>query len=107
MNIRKGDTVVVLSGAEKGKSGRVLTVFPGKGTVLVERVRLVKRHTKPGRKQNMQGGIVERELPIPLCKVALIDPKTHKPTRVRAQFSSDGSKVRIAARSGEVIEKSR
>jgi large subunit ribosomal protein L24 len=85
----------------------VLTVFPDKGTALVERIRLVKRHTKPGRKQNMQGGIVEREVPIPLCKVALVDPKTHKATRVRSQFQSDGSKVRISTRSGEVVEKSR
>jgi len=107
MNIRKGDTVVVLSGAEKGKTGRVLTVFPKKGTVLVERVRLIKRHTKPGRKQNMQGGIVERELPLPIGKVALIDPKSHKATRVRQEFQSDGSKVRVASRSGEVIEKTR
>jgi len=107
MQIRKGDTVVVLSGAEKGKTGRVLTVFPKHGTVLVERVRLVKRHTKPGRKQNMQGGIVEREAPLPLSKVALIDPKTHKPTRVRMQYSADGSKVRLAARSGSAIAKVR
>ena len=107
MHIRKGDTVVVLSGAEKGKSGRVLTVFPDKKTVLVERIRLVKRHTKPGRKGSTQGGIVERELPIPICKVALVDPKTHKPTRVRSRLQPDGSKVRIAVRSGEIIERTR
>lgn len=107
MQIRKGDTVVVLSGAEKGKTGRVLTVYPKHGTVLVERVRLIKRHTKPGRKQNMQGGVVEREAPIPLAKVALIDPKTHKPTRVRMQYGSDGSKVRLATKSGAEIEKVR
>jgi large subunit ribosomal protein L24 len=107
MIIRKGDRVVVLSGAEKGKTGRVLTIYPEKKAALVERIRLVKRHTKPGRKQNMQGGIVERELPIPLCKLALIDPKTDKPTRVRSRIQGDGSKVRVAARSGEVIEKTR
>ena len=107
MNIRKGDTVVVLSGAEKGKTGRVLTVYPKKGTVLVERIRLVKRHTKPGRKQNMQGGIVERELPLPLSKVALKDPKSDKPTRVRSEIQTDGSKVRVAVRSGAVVEKNR
>jgi large subunit ribosomal protein L24 len=105
MYIRKGDTVVVLSGADLGKSGRVIAVFPKKGTVLVERVRLVKRHTKPGRKGNQQGGIVERELPIRACKVGLMDPKTHKPTRVRREQAADGTSVRIAVRSGTVIEK--
>ena len=104
-SIRKGDTVVVLSGAEKGKTGRVITVYPKKGTVIVERIRLIKRHTKAGRKQMQQPGIVEREAPIKLSKVALIDPKTHQPTRTRQQFQADGTKVRIAARSGEVLEK--
>jgi large subunit ribosomal protein L24 len=105
MYIRKGDTVVVLSGADAGKSGRVIAAFPKKGTVLVERVRLVKRHTKPGRKGNQQGGIVERELPIRVSKVSLIDPKTHKPTRVRREYAADGTSVRIAVGSGSVIEK--
>jgi large subunit ribosomal protein L24 len=105
MNIRKGDTVVVLSGSDIGKSGRVIAVYPKKGTVIVERVRLAKRHTKPGRKQNMQGGIVERELPIRACKVGLMDPKTHKATRVRREFAADGAAVRVAVRSGNVIEK--
>jgi large subunit ribosomal protein L24 len=106
MYIRKGDNVVVLSGADAGKSGRVIAVFPKKGTVLVERVRLVKRHTKPGRKGNTQGGIVERELPIRACKVAIMDPKTHKPTRVRRETAADGTVVRVAVGSGTVIEKS-
>lgn len=109
MNIKKGDTVVVLSGAEKGKTGRVLSVYPKKNQVLVERICLRKRHTKPGRKQATQGGIIEKELPIPASKVALIDPRsgrgTSKPTRVRYQFLSDGSKVRVAARSGEMLDK--
>jgi large subunit ribosomal protein L24 len=106
MHIRKGDTVVVLSGADNGKSGRVIAVYPKKGTAIVERVRLVKRHTKPGRKGNMQGGIVERELPIRLCKIALMDPKTHKATRVRRELAADGTKTRIATGSGAAIEKS-
>ncbi len=105
MDIRKGDTVVVLSGAEKGKTGRVLSVDGKKGTVVVERIRLIKRHTKPGRQQAMQGGIIEKEAPLPLCKIALVDPKTGKATRLRHQFLADGSKVRVAARSGEVVEK--
>jgi large subunit ribosomal protein L24 len=105
MHIRKGDTVVVRSGADAGKSGRVIAVYPKKGTVIVERVRLVKRHTKPGRKGNAQGGIVERELPIRVCKLGLMDPRTHKPTRVRREYAADGTIVRVAVRSGNVIEK--
>lgn len=105
IDIRKGDTVVVLSGAHKGKTGRVLTVYPDKGAVIVERVQLVKRHTRKGGKGAPQGGIVEREAPIAISKVALIDPKTGLPTRVRTQYLPDGSKVRVSARSGETIEK--
>jgi large subunit ribosomal protein L24 len=104
MNIRKGDTVVVLSGAEKGKTGRVLSAYPKKGQVVVERVRLIKRHTKPGRQQAMQGGIIEKEAPIAASKVALIDPRTNKPTRIRNRYQADGSKVRMTARSGDVLE---
>lgn len=105
MNIRKGDTVVVLSGAEKGKTGRVLSAYPKKGQVVVERVRIIKRHTKPGRQQAMQGGIIEKEAPIAISKVALVDPRSSKGTRVRHQYQPDGSKVRVATRSGEFLEK--
>jgi large subunit ribosomal protein L24 len=105
MDIKKGDTVVVLSGTEKGKTGRVLSVYPKKGVVVVERVRLIKRHTKPGRQQAMQGGIIEKEAPIRACKLALVDPRSSKPTRVRHRYQADGSKIRTASRSGEVLEK--
>jgi large subunit ribosomal protein L24 len=105
MDIRKGDTVIILSGAQKGKTGRVLGVFPKKRQVLVERIKLTKRHTKPGRQGAMQGGVIEKEAPIPACKVALIDPRSHKATRVRHRLLSDGSKVRAASHSGDLIEK--
>jgi len=105
MDIRKGDNVIILSGADKGKTGRVLSVFPDKKTLIVERVRLIKRHTKPGQKGMQQGGIVEREAPIHVSKVALIDPRSGKATRVRHLFMADGSKVRAAAHSHEVIER--
>ena len=104
-NIKKGDTVVVLSGAEKGKTGRVLSVFPRQDRVIVERIRLIKRHTKPGGKGAPQGGIVEKEASIPLSKVALIDPKSGRATRIRHEYQDDGSKVRVSARSGDTIEK--
>jgi large subunit ribosomal protein L24 len=105
MDFRKGDNVVVLSGAEKGKTGRVLSVDRKKMTLIIERVRLIKRHTKPGRQAAMQGGIIEKEAPIAACKVALLDPRSNKPTRLRTRILMDGSKVRVAAKSGEVIEK--
>jgi large subunit ribosomal protein L24 len=105
MNIKKGDTVIVLSGSEKGKTGRVLYVFPKKDRIMVERVRLIKRHTKPGRQGNMQGGVVEKEAAIPVAKVAVVDPRSGKATRIRHQYQNDGSKIRVAARSGETIEK--
>jgi large subunit ribosomal protein L24 len=105
-DITKGDTVVVLSGSEKGKTGRVLYVYPKKGEVIVEKVRLIKRHTKPGRRGMTQGGIVEKESPLPISKVALLDPKTGKPTRVRHQVGADKTKLRFGA-SGDVIERSR
>jgi large subunit ribosomal protein L24 len=105
MEIKKGDTVVVLSGAEKGKTGRVLSVYPKKGTVVVERVCLIKRHTKPGRQQAMQGGIIEKEAPIAACKLAPVDPRSGKATRVRHRYQADGSKLRVASRSGEVLER--
>jgi large subunit ribosomal protein L24 len=112
--IRKGDTVVVIRGEDKGKSGRVLSVDPKKMMVVVQRVRLVQRHQKPGRSKQIKQGTVEKELPIPISAVALIDPKSSKPTRVRAELLHGGDtdkkearrgKVRRSARSGVEIEK--
>jgi large subunit ribosomal protein L24 len=80
MKIRKGDTVVVITGRDKGKSGDVLRVFPTENRVLVQGVNMVKRHTRPGAGQ--AGGIVEKEGPIHASNVSLIDPKDRKPTRV-------------------------
>ncbi len=102
MSIRKGDTVVVIRGDDKGQTGRVLSVDPDKGLVVVQRVRLVKRHQKPGRKQNIRQGIIEKELPISISNVALIDPKTSKPTRVRLEVPSEKDSSRVDARRGKV-----
>jgi large subunit ribosomal protein L24 len=101
--IRKGDRVQVLTGRDKGKRGEVLAVMPAEGRALVQGVHMVKRHTKP---QGMQqpGGIVEKAAPIQLSNVALIDPKTDKPTRVGFKVLEDGKKVRVAKRSGEVLD---
>lgn len=105
MNIRKGDTVMVISGSEKGKVGQVLRVFPRSGRVIVEKVRLIKRHTKPGRQGNQQGGIVEKEGTIHVSSVALIDPRTQEPTRVRVRRLPDGGRERISTKSEDSLEK--
>jgi large subunit ribosomal protein L24 len=98
----KGDTVVLRRGKEKGKRGIVKAVFPKDGTATVEGLNVVKRHTKPGQAGGQQsGGIFEKEAPIPLCALQVIDPKTSLPTRIRRIRQTDGSSVRVAVRSGE------
>jgi large subunit ribosomal protein L24 len=99
--IRKGDNVVVISGKDKGKTGKVLRVSAEDGRVVVQGVNLVKRHSKPT-PRNPSGGILEREQPLFASKVMPIDPKTGKGTRVRVKELEGGKKVRIA-KSGEEI----
>jgi large subunit ribosomal protein L24 len=97
--IKKGDNVIVLAGRERGKSGVVRQVMPAKGKALVQDIKISKRHFKPGRAR--QAGIVDVEQPIHLSNLALVDPKTSKPTRVRVRQLANGNKVRIAIASGE------
>ena len=100
--IRKGDTVTVLTGRDKGKKGSVLKVLPSKDRVIVQGVNMVKRHFRGG--QGQPPGIVDKEASIHVSNVALLDPKDDKPTRVGYRFLEDGRKVRYAKRSGEVID---
>jgi large subunit ribosomal protein L24 len=102
LKIKKGDNVVVITGRDKGKSGTVLRVLPKESRVLVQGINVVKRHSRPSAGQS--GGIVEKELSIHLSNVALIDPKTNKPTRAGFKVLEGGRKVRVARRSGEVID---
>jgi large subunit ribosomal protein L24 len=101
--IRKGDTVVVISGKDKGKTGKVLRVWPEHDRVTVEKVNMIKRHVRPTQMQR-EGGIIEREAPIHVSKVMPVDPETGKGTRVRTRIEADGSKTRIAVKSGKAIE---
>ena len=101
--IRKDDEVIVLTGRDKGKRGAVLRVVTKTDRVLVQGVNVTKRHVKPTQ-ADPQGGIVEREAPIHISNVALIDPESDRATRVRYKTLEDGRKVRTAARSGEVID---
>jgi large subunit ribosomal protein L24 len=101
--IRKGDRVEVISGAEKGKRGEVVRVIPKENRAVVQGVNVAKRHVKP-RGLGQPGGIVDQEAPIHLSNLALVDPKSDKRTRVGFRVLSDGSKVRVAKATGEVIE---
>jgi large subunit ribosomal protein L24 len=99
--IKKGDKVIVLSGRDKGKQGEVIRVVPKENRAFVRGVNMVRKHQK--QTQTEQGGIISKEGPIQLSNIALEDPKDGKPTRVGFKFLADGTKVRIARRSGEVI----
>ena len=102
LKIKKGDKVVVITGKDKGKTGEVLRVLPTDGRVIVQGVNMVKRHTRPA--MGNPGGIVEKEATIHISNVAHIDPKSNKPTRVGYKALQDGRKVRVAKRSGEVLD---
>jgi large subunit ribosomal protein L24 len=104
MKIRKGDTVEVISGDDKGKTGRVLSVDEAKQRVVVEKVNFVKRHTK-ARKAGVQSGILEREAPIHVSNVQLVDPKSGHGTRVGVRVLPDGTRERVSRASGETIPK--
>jgi large subunit ribosomal protein L24 len=101
--IKKGDEVVVLAGKDKGRTGQILKVLRDEGRVLVQGINMVKRHQRQTMTQ--QAGIVEKEASIAISNVALRDPKTGKPTRVGYKVLEDGTKVRVAKVSGEVVNK--
>ena len=103
LKIKKGDNVVVISGRDKGKRGQVLRVFPDENRLIVQNVHMARRHTRP--RFGEPGGIVDKELTIHVSNVAHIDPQSSKPTRVGYRMLDDGRKVRIARRSGEVLDK--
>jgi large subunit ribosomal protein L24 len=102
LGIIKEDTVVVISGKEKGKKGRVLLVDKGKNKVLVERVNIIKKHMKPNKK-HAQGGIIEKEAPIEISNVSLLCPKCNKPTRIGTSLLEGGKKHRLCKKCKEVI----
>jgi large subunit ribosomal protein L24 len=99
--IRKGDKVVVLAGKDKGRTGEVLSVMPKEDKALVRGINMIVRHQKQS--QSQEGGLIRKEAAIHLSNLAVADPKDGKPTRVGFQVQKDGTKVRVAKRSGEVI----
>ena len=102
MNIKKDDKVVVLSGKDKGKEGKVLKADPKSGKVVVEGVNVASRHFKP-RKQGQEGGIIKQETPIYACKVMRVCPKCGKATRCAHKILDDGKKVRVCKKCGAEI----
>ncbi len=100
--LKKGDRVIVLAGKDKGKSGEIVQVLPAEERAIVRGVNLVKRHQR--QTQGQEGGIITKEAAIHLSNLALADPKDNKPTRVGFKIQEDGTKVRVAKRSGDVID---
>ena len=103
--VRKNDSVVVITGKDRGKRGRVLKVLPAKNRLIVEGVNVIKRHTKPNPQRNIKGGVVEREAPLHASNVQLVCPECGKPTRIGRKILGDGRKVRICRKCEGVVDK--
>ena len=105
MKLKADDTVIVISGKDKGKTGKILRVEPSKDRVYVEGVNIIKRHTRPNpARPNAQVGVIEREGPLHVSNVALVDPKDRKATRVGTRRTEDGKRMRVTKRSGTEID---
>jgi large subunit ribosomal protein L24 len=102
-HVKKGDTVEVIAGRDKGKRGKILHVLKSQNRVIVEKINMMKRHTKPTQ-TNQQGGIIEREGKIHISNVMPVDPKSGKPSRVKRRSLEDGTRVRVTQRSGELLD---
>lgn len=105
VHVRKNDQVVVISGKDRGKRGRVLEVLPARSMVRVEGVSLMKRHTKPNPQRNIKGGIAQREALIHASNVMQIDPQSDRPTRTGSKTLPDGRRIRVARSSGTPLDK--
>jgi large subunit ribosomal protein L24 len=103
LSVKKNDTVLVIAGKEKGKKGRVLSVYPTKDSLLIEKINMIKKHMKPNRKYS-QGGIIEKEAPIHISNVMLVCPKCSKPTRIANTALQDSRKLRTCNKCREVID---
>ncbi|MBA2259206.1 MAG: 50S ribosomal protein L24 [Acidobacteria bacterium] len=103
--IRKNDNVVVMTGKDRGKRGRVLRVVPDKNRLIVEGVNIIKRHTKANPQRNIKGGLVEREAPLHASNVQLLCPECGKPTRLGKKILGDGRKVRVCRKCEGVVDK--
>ena len=103
--IKKNDNVLVLAGRDRGKRGRVLSVIPDKGRVVVEGVNVIKRHTKPNPQRNIKGGVVEREAALAIANVQLVCPECGNPSRIGRRLQDDGRRVRYCVKCKGVVDK--
>ena len=103
LGIKKEDTVLVIAGKERGKRGRVLSVMPGKSSLIIEKINIIRRHMKPSRKY-AQGGIIEKEAPVHMSNVILVCPKCNKSTRIANFVMENGKKVRSCKKCKEVVD---
>ena len=103
--LKKNDLVVVTAGRDRGRQGKILRVYPEKGRVIIERVNMIKRHTRPNPQKNIKGGIVEREGAIHASNVMILDPDTNEASRIGIKVLPDGHRVRISRKSGTVVDK--
>ena len=103
LHVKKGDTVIVLSGKDKGKQGKVIEALPKKAKVVIEGVNRVKKHVKPNPVKDVVGGVVDKDMPLHISNVALFNPKTQKADRVGFKLLEDGSKVRVFKSNGETV----
>ena len=103
LHVKKGDTVLVLSGNDKGKQGKVMSVDPKSQRAIVEGVRIISKHTRPNA-EHPQGGIIKQEAPIHISNLNVVDPKSGKATRIGRKLNADGKLVRYAKKSGEEIK---
>ncbi len=105
LHVKKNDNVLILAGKDRGKSGRVLRVFPAKQRAVVENLNMLRKHTRPNPQKNIKGGVVERESPIHLANLMVICRECGKPTRVGYSLLSDGKKVRVCRKCSGTIDK--
>ena len=101
--LRKNDMVMVIAGKDRGRQGRILRIFPATDRVIVERVNMIKRHTRPNPSKNLAGGISEKEAPLHLSNVMLVDPDRNVPTRIGRRRDADGTPERFAKKSGAAL----
>ncbi|GAB4244662.1 MAG: 50S ribosomal protein L24 [Acidobacteriota bacterium] len=105
LHVKKNDQVIVLAGKDRGRTGRVLRVFPRRNRAIVENINTIRRHTRPNPQRNIQGGIVEREAPIHLSNLQVICPECNRPARVGFQILADGRKVRTCKKCGGTVDR--
>jgi large subunit ribosomal protein L24 len=101
--LRKNDTVIIIAGKDRGRQGKILKILPAKSRVIVERVNMIKRHTRPNPSKNIAGGISEKEAPIHISNVMLVDPDQNTRTRIGRRRDADGSPERFAKKSGAAL----